>query len=166
MVCDNCGSEGAVVHLTQVVNNEMTTLHLCERCAAEKGLQTSPSSGSLPLTDFLAKMGSGPDHLDEGQEEQTCSFCGLTGADFREAGRLGCPHCYTTFESHLKGLLRKIHGSTHHVGKVYLPPDPSITEKEKRLEGLRRKLQHAIETEDFERAAELRDEIRSCEPVR
>jgi protein arginine kinase activator len=166
MVCDNCGSEGAVVHLTQVVDNEMTTLHLCERCAAEKGLQPAPASGgNLPLTDFLAKMGADADQLGEGQDGITCSFCGLSGADFRETGRLGCPHCYTTFESHLKGLLRKIHGSTHHVGKVYLPPDPSVSERQKRLEGLRRKLRHAIETEDFERAANLRDEIRSYEPV-
>jgi protein arginine kinase activator len=155
-----------VVHLTQVVNNEMTTLHLCEQCAAEKGLQPAPPTGNLPLTDFLAKMGADATQLEEGQEGQTCGFCGLSGADFKEVGRLGCPHCYTTFEGHLKGLLRKIHGSTHHVGKVYLPPDPSITEREKRLEGLRRKLNHAIETEDFERAAELRDEIRTCEPVR
>jgi protein arginine kinase activator len=166
MVCDNCGSNGAVVHLTQVVNDKMTTMHLCQDCAAEKGLDTTGPSGNLPLADFLAKMGSQPAELQEGEEDRTCQFCGLSGSDFKEVGRLGCPHCYITFEPTLRSLLRRIHGGTQHVGKIYLSPDPSSTERERRLEGLRRKLRHAIDSEDFERAAELRDEIRSFEPVR
>lgn len=164
MICDNCGSGDAVVHLTQIVNNEMSTSHLCEKCAAEKGLEAAPESVNFPLTDFLAQMG------DEGAGESTdkdtqCTFCGLTFRDFRDTGRLGCPDCYSTFESHLRSLLRRIHGGTAHVGKVYLPPDPSIGEMEKRMQGLRRKLQRAVDTEDFERAAELRDQIRSLEPA-
>jgi protein arginine kinase activator len=165
MVCDNCGSEGAVVHLTQVVNSEMKTLHLCDSCAAEKGLQSAPPPGNLPLADFLAKMGTDVEAGPDGGGDPDCEFCGLSAADFKEIGRLGCPHCYTAFERYLRGLLRKIHGSTSHVGKVYLPPDPTSSEREKRLDGLRRKLQHAIEAEDFERAAQLRDEIRAAELV-
>ena len=102
------------------------------------------------------------DELDVGHK---CSFCGLTFGQFRETGRLGCPHCYQTFEAHLRRLLRRIHGSVQHVGKVYLPPDPTASEMEKRLDGLRRKLHRAIEAEDFERAAEVRDQIRSLEPA-
>jgi protein arginine kinase activator len=164
--CDQCGGTSAVVHLTQVVNDQVTTTHLCERCAAEKGLQTQPPPGNLPLADFLANMG-GDDAFSVGavQDDLTCPFCGLSTKDFKDVGRLGCPQCYSTFEKHLRGLLRRIHGGTQHVGKVYLPPDPSITEKEKQLEGLRKKLERAVETEDFERAAELRDQIRSLEPA-
>lgn len=164
MVCDNCGSTDAVVHLTQIVNNEMSTFHLCEKCAAEKGLESTPEPVSVPLTDFLAQMGH-----EQGEEIQAggqkCSYCGLTFKDFRETGRLGCPHCYETFAPSLRRLLRRVHGGTQHVGKVYLPPDPSASEMEKRLEGLRRRLHRAIESEDFERAAELRDQIRSLEPA-
>jgi len=164
MVCDSCGSTDAVVHLTQIVNNEMSTFHLCERCAAEKGLETPPEPANFPLTDFLAQMGH--EALDEEEARGgQCSFCGLTFQDFRETGRLGCPHCYETFATHLRRLLRRIHGATQHVGKVYLPPDPSATEMQKRLQGLRRRLHRAIESEDFERAAELRDQIRSLEPA-
>jgi protein arginine kinase activator len=164
--CDACGQAGAIVHLTQVVNNETTTSHLCERCAAEKGIQTTPPPSKLPLADFLAKMG-GEDAGDRDplEDDQTCPFCQLSTKDFREVGRLGCPQCYPTFETYLRGLLRKIHGGTQHVGKVYLPPDPSVSERAKQLEGLRRKLARAIETEDFERAAELRDQIRTLEPA-
>jgi protein arginine kinase activator len=164
MVCDHCGSAGAVVHLTQIVNNEMSTFHLCERCAAEKGLESAPEPAGVPLTDFLAQMGHA--HVEETEQGgHQCSYCGLTFKQFRDTGRLGCPQCYETFGPSLRRLLRRVHGGTQHVGKVYLPPDPSASEMEKRLEGLRRRLHRAIESEDFERAAELRDQIRSLEPA-
>lgn len=165
MVCDNCGSGDAVIHLTQIVNNEMKNLHLCDACAAEKGLEGTDSGANFPLTDFLAQMGNDPGTNPAPGGTRECGFCGMGLDEFRETGRLGCPHCWTTFETHLRGLVRRFHGSTQHVGKVYLSPDPSIPEMEKRLEGLRRKLRRAVDLEDFERAAELRDEIRSLEPA-
>lgn len=164
MPCENCGSTEAVVHLTQIVNNEMSTHHLCEACAAEKGLENAPEPTNFPLTDFLAQMGEVAIEESDPPTEG-CSFCGLTFRDFRETGRLGCPHCYETFSVHLRKLLRRIHGGVQHVGKVYLPPDPTASDMERRLEGLRRKLHRAVESEDFERAAELRDEIRTLEPA-
>lgn len=165
MTCDQCGSDDAVVHLTQIVNNQMTTFHLCEKCAAAKGLDTAPEAVNFPLSDFLAQMGEGGAASAELAQDLRCSFCGLTFQDFRDTGRLGCPHCYSGFEGQLRSLLRRIHGGTQHVGKVYLPPDPAATDVQKRLETLRRKLQRAVETEDFERAARLRDEIRTMEPA-
>jgi protein arginine kinase activator len=168
-ICDSCGEPGAVVHLTQVVNNETKTSHLCEKCAAQKGIQASVpgSSSNLHLADFLAKMGGDDLPLPGSSEEDAkCPFCGLSAKDFREIGRLGCPQCYPTFEDYLRGLLRRIHGGTHHVGKVYLPPDPSASDREKRLSALKKKLERAVAAEDFERAANLRDEIRTLEPTR
>ncbi len=164
-VCDNCGSGDAVVHLTQITNNEMSTYHHCEKSAPAKGLETAGQQVDAPLGDFLAQMGDAPDLVEAGHEAEACSFCGLTFSDFRETGRLGCPHCYTTFETYLKGLLRRVHGGTQHVGKIYLSPDPTRTELEERLERLRRKLRSAVEHEDFERAAEIRDRIRAIEPA-
>lgn len=165
--CESCGKPGAVVHLTQVVDNQTRTIHLCEECAAAKGIYTKVQTSNLHLADFLAKMGGDePPASGPSQEDVTCPFCGLTTSDFKEVGRLGCPQCYPTFETYLRGLLRRIHGGTHHVGKVYLPPDPTVSEREKQLETLRRKLARAIDTEDFERAAELRDQIRILEPSR
>ena len=163
-VCENCGSTDAVVHLTQIVNDEMSTHHLCEKCAAEKGLESTPEPVNFPLTDFLAQMGE-VQLTDSDPSDVECSFCGLKFQDFRETGRLGCPHCYETYNAQLGKLLRRIHGGVQHVGKVYLPPDPTASEMERRLEGLRRKLHRAVESEDFERAAELRDQIRSMEPA-
>ena len=162
-VCENCGSTEAVVHLTQIVNNQMSTHHLCEQCAAEKGLDT-PDVPNLPLIDVIAQM-TEDTPADPRMTGTKCSFCGLSFDDFRQTGRLGCPHCYETFADHLPRLLRRIHGGVKHVGKVYLPPDPTASEMEKRLEGLRRKLERAVQSEDFERAAEIRDQIRSMEPA-
>ena len=165
MKCEQCGEVEAVIHLTQIENNEMTTSHLCEACAAAQGLETGEETSGFPLADFLAQMGG--DESETSSEsaggDGPCSFCGLSFAGFRESGRLGCPHCYSSFEPQLKSLLRRIHGSTQHVGKVYLPPDPSISEKQKRVETLKRRLDRAVDAEDFERAAELRDEIRAME---
>jgi len=162
-LCDNCGSKPATVNLTQIENNEMSSYHLCEDCAAQKGLEATTEPSSSPLPDFLAQIGDEP--REEEDSDNECSFCGLTFAAFRETGRLGCPHCYETFEAHLRRLLRRVHGGTKHVGKIYLPPDPTVSEIEKQMEGLRRRLNRAVEAEDFERAAELRDQMRSLEPV-
>ncbi|MSR23115.1 MAG: hypothetical protein EXR92_06205 [Gemmatimonadetes bacterium] len=165
MTCHNCGSEKAVVHLTQIVDHEMRTLHLCERCAAEKGLETSTVPENFPLTDLLAQLGREERSTVADGSPSGCAFCGLTFQQFKESGRLGCPHCWSTFEGHLRGLVRRIHGGSQHVGKVYLSPDPTVTEREKRVETLRKKLVRAVELEDFERAAEIRDEIRDMEPA-
>ena len=165
MDCENCGEAPAVIHLTQVVNNEMSSLHLCERCAAAKGLETPspPPSPEFSLQEFLAEMGGELSAPPTEPVDEKCGFCGLTFKRFRSLGRLGCPHCYVAFEGHLRGLLGRIHNSTQHVGKVYLPPDPTASQLERRLEGLRGQLRRAVDAEDFERAASLRDEIRTLE---
>lgn len=163
MQCENCGKSGATIHLTQIVNNEMTTHHLCDACAVEKGLDTGLGTGSdAPLADFLAQMGKETVGAGGGSSE-ACPSCGLTLPEFRRTGRLGCPHCYVHFEQHLKTLLRRLHGGVQHVGKVYLPPDSDDANRVSRTMGLRRSLQRAIEAEDFERAAELRDQLRALE---
>lgn len=162
MQCDQCGNSEAVIHLTQIVDNEMGTAHLCEDCAAEKGLEPGQGMSNVPLTDFLAQMGESATEK-EVEEAAECPFCGLQQKRFKKTGRAGCPQCYVTFEPHLRNLLRRLHGGTQHIGKVYLPPDPSEAAREERLAGLRRRLDRAVHSEDFERAASLRDQIRSLE---
>lgn len=164
MLCDHCGENEAVIHLTQIVDNQMGTFHLCEGCAAEKGLEPEAGSTNFPLTDFLAQM-SQPERTQQ-PADTACEYCSLTLKDFKKTGRLGCSHCYVTFEGHLRGLLRRLHGGTQHVGKVYLPPDPSEAERGERLSRLKRKLDRAVATEDFERAAQIRDQIRELESTR
>lgn len=162
MLCDNCGQNEAEVHLTQIVDNEMTTIHLCPSCAAEKGLDAA-SAKNLPLTDFLAQMGQATITEEESAVAGPCTYCHTTVDDFRRSGRLGCPHCYSVYESQLRAILRRIHGSTYHLGKVYVPPASEAADRAARLAGLRRKLQRAVEAENFETAAVIRDQIRELE---
>jgi protein arginine kinase activator len=162
MRCDNCGKSDAIIHLTKIQNNEMNTYHLCEVCAAAEGLEPGAPAGAAPLTDFLAQMGKG---LASGTAASAteCPNCGLTLNDFKRTGRLGCATCYLQLDHHLRGLLRRLHGGTQHVGKVLLPPDPGQTDRLARIASLRRSLQLAVEAEDFEHAAALRDQIRTLE---
>jgi protein arginine kinase activator len=162
MLCDSCQNNEAEVHLTQIVDNEMTTVHLCPACAAEKGLDSAAGT-NLPLTDFLAQMGKAAIAEEEATAAGPCSYCQTTVDDFRRTGRLGCPHCYSIYESQLRAILRRIHGSTYHLGKVYVRPASEEADRTARLAGLRRKLQRAVEAEDFERAAVIRDEIHELE---
>lgn len=165
MSCDQCREREAVIHLTQIVNEQVTTLHLCERCAAEKGVESPASVAKTPLGTFLAAMGKGlPETVPLAKATDSCDRCGATLQDFRESGRLGCPECYRVFESPLRDLLRRLHGSTMHVGERYTDQGEVVpAEGGRDAAVLREQLRVAVETENFELAAELRDRLRVLE---
>ena len=164
MQCDRCGERPAAVHLTQIVNNSVTTVHLCDQCAAEKGVQTSAAVAKFPLSDFLASMGKATtSELPVADDSAQCEFCGGTLKDFRDSGRLGCPHCYVTFGQHLRDLLRRLHGSSQHVGERFDGAGVITETGEVTVGRLRDQLRKAVESENFELAAELRDKIRIIE---
>jgi protein arginine kinase activator len=161
MLCDNCGEREAAVHLTTIVNNEVKQQHLCERCAAERGVETTVSVPKHPLGALLqaAQQQLAVPTADAGR----CTFCGSTMNDFRTTGRWGCARCYTTFEPSMRELLRRVHGNAKHVGESYLAPQPELDEKATIVGELKERLRRAIETEQFELAADLRDRIRVIE---
>jgi protein arginine kinase activator len=164
MSCDQCHEREAVIHLTQIVNEQVTTLHLCERCAAEKGVESPGGVVKTPLGSFLAAMGNNlPEEVPVARAGENCAGCGASLQDFRESGRLGCPDCYRSFETPLRELLRRLHGSTHHVGERYAERDGDTRESGRRTAELREQLRLAVETENFELAAELRDRLRVLE---
>jgi protein arginine kinase activator len=161
MQCENCGIAEATIQLTTVVEDETRVLHLCERCAAERGVEIVPAApGNLPLAGFLAQIGAG---MTEPAASGRCSSCGLTATQLKQTGRLGCSACYQHYEQHLRGLLRRLHGVTQHAGKVSVARDASSSDLRAQLDALRRRLQHAVDSEDFEHAAALRDQIRRME---
>lgn len=160
--CDHCGVREAVIHLTQVVENTITTLHLCEECAAEKGVDTSVHAAKFPLEGFLASLGkSGAPGALAREAEAACPECGATLAEFRRTGRLGCAGCYTAFEGQLRDLLRRLHGTSRHAGERYGAAAPAPPADD--LAGLKERLRLAVEAERFEEAARLRDAIRGLE---
>lgn len=160
MQCDNCGKRDAVIQLTQVENNDVRILHLCEECASERGVAPEPQVANAPLADFLAQIGKG---VAEERSIGKCPSCGLTAAQLRQTGRLGCAICYTHYDDHLRNLLRRLHGGTKHVGKMILPSDPDESDRTARVLSLRRSLERAVAAEDFEHAASLRDQLRKLD---
>jgi protein arginine kinase activator len=161
MICSQCQERDAVVHLTQIVDNAVTQVHLCEKCAAERGIETSTSSASHPLGDFLQAVQQQASAMPG--DAARCSYCGTSIRDFRASGRLGCARCYGAFEQSLKDLLRRVHGSASHVGRGYLAASEPMTERVASLTDLKGRLADAIRDEQFELAATLRDQIRSLE---
>jgi len=157
MLCSICKEKEASVHLTQITGDKMQKVDLCEECAKNKGVN-DPTGFSL--ADLLLGLGASQEiEQAAGGAELKCSRCGFTQADFKKAGRLGCPECYRTFAEALEGLLKTMHKGTRHVGKVpeSLRQNRDVSE---RLNALQKKLAKAIEKEDFEGAAVLRDEIK------
>ena len=161
MLCDQCHERDAVLNLTQIVENAVTQLHLCEKCAAERGIETTVSMPKHPLGEFLQAVQQ--QALELPGDAARCAHCGTSLRDFRASGRLGCARCYGAFDQSLRDLLRRVHGSAKHVGRQYEVPNPQLLERDATLGELRTKLQQAIETEEFETAASLRDQIRTLE---
>ena len=158
MQCCVCKAKPATVHLTQIVGDKMQKLDLCEECAKTKGVN---DPASFAMADLMLGLGASQE-LDPsaGAVEVKCPRCGFSQADFKKSGRLGCPECYRTFAEGLAGLLKTMHKGVRHVGKA---PEALRQTRDNvdRLKNLQKKLAKAIETEDFELAAELRDEIKT-----
>ena len=161
MLCDQCHEQDAVLNLTQIVENAVTQLHLCEKCAAARGIETTVSMPKHPLGDFLQAVQQ--QALEVPGDAVRCAYCGTSLRDFRASGRLGCAQCYGAFEQSLRDLLRRVHGSAKHVGRRYDVPNPTLLERDASLGELRERLQQAIRSEAFETAAALRDQIRTLE---
>lgn len=163
MRCDNCRKREHVIELTQVEHDTKVTLHLCEQCAQEKGIETGTGVLKTPLGTFLSALGKEAT-LPVPADGLKCATCGATLKDVRDSGRLGCAQCYQLFEVHLRDLLRRLHGSSQHVGERYVAPGSAgEVSPTGRLLDLREKLRRAVESENFELAAELRDRIRVLE---
>lgn len=157
MLCDNCHKNSATIHLTEVVEDKASEIHLCPSCAASK---TNVLKEKINIPDsFYSLIDS---DIKKEDSALKCLFCGLTYADFKKNGRLGCGNCYTVFKAGLSNLLKKIHGSAKHCGKNPLP----LNEKEKsvlKTKELHERLARAIQIEEYEEAARLRDVLNALE---
>ncbi|NPV26959.1 MAG: hypothetical protein HPY81_05765 [Firmicutes bacterium] len=167
MYCEECKKRPATVHVTKIVNNKKTERHLCEYCAREQeqigfGFEPSFSIQKL-LASLLNYEPPTPEGISIAYPEPTkCENCGLTYSQFGQLGKVGCSECYQRFSEKLSPLLRRIHGSARHTGKIPKRTGGAIR-LQKEIEHLRQQLQNAIQREEFEQAAQLRDQIRELE---
>jgi protein arginine kinase activator len=162
MNCEICKTRPAKVHYTEIINNQMMKMNLCLECAEEKGVDVR-KGGSFGLGDLVAGLiDTAVDADAERIARVRCPTCGYQYSDFKRVGRLGCPDCYDAFDTQLVAVLRHVHGSTQHAGKKAARQDGRLAVRE-RVAALREELSLAIRAEDYERAAAIRDEIRSLE---
>jgi protein arginine kinase activator len=164
MQCQSCQKREATVHLTEINDGVRTELHLCEQCAQEEGIAIK---SQIPLNELLSTLlASQPaesELLDDSDTKRRCPHCGFMLEQFRKEALLGCPYDYELFESSLLGLIEKAQdGHTTHCGKV---PSrmPADAQKQIKLSILRQQLESAVGSEDYERAAEVRDKINKLE---
>ena len=159
--CDKC-DEPATNHSVEIVNGQKIEKHLCDEHAAEEGL-IKPAAQHTSINELLTnfvKLHSGAEDADA---TAGCSHCGMTFEAFQESRLLGCPTCYTDFADRLTPLLERAHeGGEHHLGKVPRHA-PDAERRQEQMLRMRKKLDDAIEAEDYELAAHLRDEIRTLE---
>ena len=160
MTCNVCGTNEATIHLTEIVNEQMIEIHLCEGCAQEKGTEFKAHfnvSDLLTGLNDLAQEMTGP-----GKMVIKCPNCGLTYEEFGRTGRLGCAECYEAFSKLLMPLIKRVQHTTQHIGKR-----PSRLSAPVRLNHdlreLQNRLEKSIEHEEFEEAARLRDQIKQLE---
>lgn len=151
MMCEKCGKNNATVLYTQIVNGKKSSLNLCSQCA----------SGESLFDNFGSLLSFGT----RGENKQTvCPTCGMTLAEFTRKGRMGCGSCYEAFRAQAKSMLQKIHGTSVHIENGAKQEVPEIKKEEKsEIDILKEKLKEAIDSENYEEAAKIRDEIRSKE---
>lgn len=166
MKCQQC-EKPATFHITELTETDPQEFHLCEEHAKlylSQADQGQPGAASASLQGVLAQqlqVGQTAEELAR-LDQQSCPVCGITFYEFRNQGRLGCPHDYECFGEELQPLLVNIHGGTQHSGKR--PERSAATSRQKtELIGLRREMKEAVQNEDYERASELRDQIKDIE---
>jgi protein arginine kinase activator len=188
MLCDKCKKRDAKIYYTEIINGEMKEQHLCEECAAEctrfhmnsTFMKKDVSVGDI-LSSILGNYRStsnskandnkkeDPNAETEGKEKNKddvirCENCGMTYEQFLQQGMFGCSKCYESFRKILSRSLKSLHGADTHVGKKpkgYVSSMNKIINDLSEIDKKSLLLQEAIEKEEFEEAAKLRDEIRS-----
>ena len=169
MKCESCQQNDARVHIIDLADPEpgqpgpagavQRQRHLCEGCARESKLQL-PQVKKQPLDIWKLLQNAGQKQRRETQ--LACPDCGMTLAEFREKGRLGCPRDYQIFAAHLEPLLERIHNAKQHQGRLARGITPAAPPRGPSQKELEERLARAIKAEDYELAARLRDQIRAA----
>ncbi len=151
MKCELCGKNEGNIPLKRVEDGVVRDMMVCEECASQVGMDMQ---SPMNITDFLFGMNNPEDEEITGDDGRVCPACRMGGVDFAKLPLLGCPKCYETFEEELTSLLLVIHNENKHIGKV--PENRRVLAE---VSALQRALEKAIDAQDFEEAAKLRDRI-------
>jgi len=161
MLCQNCQKNEATTHIKRIVNGEATQAHLCSDCAKSLGYDSMFSDIGFSFSDMLSSFFNEPVLNTLGGHTLRCEKCGSTFRDIVNSGRIGCADCYETFYDKLLPSIQRIHGKTNHEGKIPNATEQSVKRNE--LDELKNELNEAVEQQNYEKAAELRDKIKEME---
>ncbi|MGM0500491.1 MAG: UvrB/UvrC motif-containing protein [Bacillota bacterium] len=167
MICEGCGEREASVHLTRIINGEKTEMHLCEKCAQKSSKLNNDNNLSFQsllsgiLNQNLINQNS-PVFNDNQSQNLVCNNCGMSYQEFIQRGFFGCEDCYEAFKGELDQLFKRIHGNPQHTGKYPLSFRKKI-KIESEINKLKEEMKLAVDKENFEKAAEIRDEIHAIE---
>lgn len=160
MQCQKCKKKQATVHMTEIMGEKKEEIHLCEECAQEHGLTMK---GQVSLSDFLTGLIKAPITQEMSRlAKLQCPSCGISYLEFQSKGRFGCPKDYEVFAKLVEPLLDKVHGAVEHAGKFPVKSAEGDS-KGLQLTALRRMLKSAVDDENYEEAAAIRDQIRKLE---
>jgi protein arginine kinase activator len=161
MKCEICGLRDAVIHIRQIQRASVNELHICEECAQEKGLVKEEDS-EISISNLLSGLIENREPAGAEGVTTACPQCGMMASEFRKRGKFGCAGCFEAFQKEVRSILSQMAGRTHHIGK--LPKGMTVlTRTESDRESLSSELRDAIEREDYEAAAVIRDRIRELD---
>jgi protein arginine kinase activator len=162
VICDLCKEKIATVHYTEIVNNKLKKMDLCEDCAKQKNIGINVQFSVADILKGLTEA-----HVEKKEESsKSCPLCGLTFGAFRKNGKLGCGECYEAFREELVPIIGDIHKNTQHVGSKPVAPrgtKSAVVKLRGQLDELTSNLQTAINQEDYEQAAVIRDKIKALQ---
>lgn len=170
MKCERCNKNEATIIVIQISNGKPEKLHICDRCANE---DSDENGFAVPISfqDFFQALldiigmevqYNQYNNNNSENDETRCKVCGTTYSEFKSTGRLGCENCYKTFKPQLDTVLQNMQGSTSHIGKVPASQRDKYNTKYE-IDKLRKELKEAVQIEDYEKAAKLRDQIKAIE---
>lgn len=162
MKCEICEDAVATVHLTEISNNQKKEVHLCETCAQEKGVAIHSHVKNLSLPEFFGQLSEPTTATEKPTATRNCPVCGIDYQEFRATGKFGCATDYRIFRKELEYLLDKVHGATQHRGRMPLRVGMEMNRR-KQIDELKSELRHAVESEEYEQAANIRDRIHMLE---
>lgn len=163
MICERCHKEPATVFLNKIIDGKKKEIHLCSKCAME--VKDLYPQNELSFESFLSslldikKENASKDNYNENYVLR-CEKCGMTYNEFKKIGKFGCSHCYDVFSNSLRPVIKRVHGSNVHTGKIPSRTGGRIILK-KQIRALEDKLKKAVVNEEYEDAAKYRDAIRA-----
>lgn len=162
MKCEICRESVATVHLTEISNNQKKEVHLCETCAQEKGVAIHSHVKNLSLPEFFGQLSDAPSTSSKSGTHTVCPVCKIDYQEFRATGKFGCASDYRIFRKELDYLLDKVHGAVQHRGKMPVRVGMEMSRR-RQIDELKKELRTAVDSEQYEQAANIRDRIHMLE---